>query len=160
MKVTPRSIEELDFMREEALKAFKPLEPGIYNFQVVNAVAKTSKNGHEMIELQLCIWDRDGRERMIKDWLLDAMAFKTRHFAEGCGLLDKYNHGEITPDDCFNKSGKVDLVIQKGKPRPDGEGNFPDRNSVKDYVKSGIKPTESQASNQVEDFFDDSVIPF
>ncbi len=159
MKVTPRTTQELDLMREEALKAFKPLDPGIYNFQVINAEAKISKNGHEMIELQLCVWDRDGKEKMIKDWLLDAMAFKTRHFAEGCGLLDKYNLGQINADDCFNRSGKVDLIIQKGKPKPDGDGNYPDRNSVKDYVKSGIKP--DVASNQSEpDFFDDQVIPF
>lgn len=159
MKVTPRSVEELDVMREEALKAFKPLEPGIYNFQVINAEAKKSKNGHEMIELQLCVWDRDGKERMLKDWLLDAMAFKMRHFAEGAGLLEKYNLGEVSADDCFNRSGKVDLIIQKGKPKDNGDGNYPDRNSVKDYVTSGIKPGNIQADKIEESFFDDDV-PF
>ena len=142
---------------EEELNTMTLIQPGVYNFQVIDAKDKISKKGHEMIELKLTVWDNEGRERIVFDYLLDAMAHKVRHFAECTGLIDKYNLGTIMADDCINKSGKIDLIIQDGQPKPEG-GFYPDKNSVKDYVKSGVAAA-AKAQPPQEAFHDDE-LPF
>lgn len=151
MNFTPKSKEELAVMNLIA--------PGIYDYLIIDAKEKLSKSGHEMIELKLKIWDIHGHERVVFDYLLEAMAHKLRHFAESNGLLDKYESGSITANDCLNKSGKVEIIIQKDK-----TGQYGDRNSVKDYVldvepkPSGMKPLPASSSDFVDSNLDD--LPF
>ncbi len=149
MRINPKSNEEL--------QSLGLIEPGVYSFEVMNALDTVSKSGNDMIKLQLKVWDKSGAERIIFDYLLDAMAFKLRHFAESTGLLDKYNHGELLAEDCVHRCGKVELAIEKGSPKQDG-GMYPDKNTVKDYVVSDetfVKTTQSK----IDPAFDDS-IPF
>ena len=120
MKFQPKTEKEL----QEALV----VEPGIYDFEVVNAIEKQSKSGNDMIELKLKIFVGEGA-RIISDYLLESMAFKLRHFCEAVGLLDKYENGTLSAFDCAGVAGKLELVIQRDK-----SGSYPDRNSVKDYV--------------------------
>jgi hypothetical protein len=142
MKVTPKSEKEI----QEA----NLINPGIYQFEVITVSDKPSKSGNEMITVQLKIWDISGAERFVYDYLLDAMAYKIRHFAEVTGLIDKYNSGEILSSDCLHKTGYVEIVIQEGK------GSFAARNSVKDYIKKG--ENSQQTVLNPEPFNDD--IPF
>lgn len=121
MKVTPKTDDEI--ARENLL------EPGVYDFEVVNAFEKVSKSGNEMIELKLKVFTDTGGTRVINDYLLDAVAYKVKHFAECVGLLDAYNEGLLTAADCAGRAGKLNLKIQKDK-----NGQFPDRNGVADYV--------------------------
>lgn len=157
MKFKPRTQEELLF--ETA--AMSLITPGIYSFEVIEATNKFSKAGNEMIELKLKVWDDNGRERIIFDYLLESMAHKLRHFCEATDLLSKYEMGVIDDMDCVGKSGLVDLIIQKGTQKLDGS-YYSDRNSVKDYlIKEGFNkpstPKLSIASNG--DIIDDD-IPF
>ena len=146
MKINPKSNEEL--------QSAGLIEPGVYNFEVTTAVDTVSKSGNDMIKLQIKVWDKSGSEKVIFDYLLDAMAFKLRHFAESTGLIDKYNYGELMAHDCIGKCGKVELLIEKGPHNPNG-GMYPDKNTVKDYVlaKTGEMPIK------IDPNFDDT-IPF
>jgi len=115
---------------EQELKAMNLIEPGIYDYQVIDAKDTISKNsGNEMIELKLKIWDIEGRERLVFDYLLESFAHKLRHFAESNSMLDKYEAGQFHASDCLGKSGKAEIIIQKDK-----TGLYSDKNSVKDYV--------------------------
>lgn len=143
MKVTPKT--------EDELRSNNLIPEGIYNFEILEAVEKLSKSGNEMIELKLGLWDKSGIMRIVFDYLLDAMEHKLRHFCVVTGLEDKYQSEQITAEDCLNKSGKVHLVIQKGKGKPDGT-KYPDRNSVQDYVSS--------ESDVKKDNFNDDDLPF
>ena len=144
---------------EEELQAMTLIDPGVYNFEVVAAKDRTSKSGNEMIELQLKLWDMQGHEKIVYDYLLEAMSFKLRHFAECTGLLDKYQAGELQALDCSGRQGKVEIVVQQGQKKPEG-GYYPDKNSVKDYVKpNGEEPKSATPANAEEDLFGDS-IPF
>jgi hypothetical protein len=129
------------------------LEEGIYDFNVSYAEDKVSRAGKDMIELKLTVFDKEGKEKIIRDYLLEAMSFKLRHFCEVTGLIEKYNKGEFTADDCLGKSGKVSIKIQKGDVNPNG-GFYPDKNSVKDYVKSELKQVENK------DNFESDDVPF
>lgn len=130
MKFTPKTNEELS---ELGL-----IKDGIYNFEVLESAQQLSKSGNEMIKVKLGVWDSKGVMRVIFDYLLEAMPHKLHHFCETTGLKDKYNIGELNAEDCLHKSGKVHITIEKGKEKSEG-GFYPDKNSVKDYVKEDKK---------------------
>lgn len=138
MRFTPKS--------EEELQSMSLLEPGIYQFQVSAATNEMSKSGNEMIKLVLSIWDKEGHVHFIFDYLLEAMGHKLRHFCESTGLIDKYDHGEIDVTDCINRQGYVELSIQEGKLKDNGD-RYPNRNSVKDYVKK----SKMESANDLDD---------
>jgi len=125
MNFSPKTADEIS--------TFSLLEKGVYNFRVTKAEDQISKSGNEMIKLTLQIWDKAGDSHFIFDYLLEKAAYKLRHFAECCGLIDKYNLGAFSAGDCEGREGKVDIIVQPGQPKPDG-GFYADKNAVKDYV--------------------------
>jgi len=126
------------------------IDPGQYNFFVVDAKERISKAGSDMIELKLRITDINHRERFVFDYLLEAMKFKLKHFTDATGLAEKYTAGLLTAEDCIGKTGSVEIIIQKSK-----DPNYADKNSVKDYIVD-IKLSPSEIS---QEFFNDEV-PF
>lgn len=152
MKFQPKTREELD---SELL-----IEPGTYKFQVMKANDAYSKAGNEMIKLELKIWDNNGHERIVFDYLLEAMGHKLRHFCESCEVLDKYESGELRAFDLPGRTGQLVLLKESERPNPQG-GYFPAKNSVKDYVGHSVngKPAATQAG-AVGESFDDDKIPF
>ena len=149
MKVTPRT--------ENQLQTANLLPQGIYDFMVVGVSDKPSKAGNEMITLTLKIWDETGKEHEIKDYLLDALAYKVRHFAEATDLLDKYNAGSIDHNDCMGKTGRVEIIIQEGQLKDDGSRHS-NRNSVKDYILS--KDKVMPKTNEITEIDLNDEIPF
>ena len=142
MNVTPRT--------EKEIAELNLIPPGVYDFEILDGMDKVSKAGSEMIELKLKVWDGNGAERIIFDYLLDAMAFKLRHAAELCGLIDQYNAGRLNGHSFKGKTGKLKLGIQKDK-----NGVYADKNVVADYVTQ--KVVEAMASHK--EAIDDA-IPF
>lgn len=162
MRVTPR---------EESQLADQSLWPaGDYPFRVLNEadmygrVSSTRdsisrEKGNEMIVLVLEIRNSRGNFKIIEDYLLDGMAFKLRHAADACGLLDKYNSGLLPAKDFIGKTGKLTLRIKKDK-----DGRYDDKNEVADYIKTSVDMNAplSQATPQKAPVtsLDDSEIPF
>ena len=116
-------------IQEESL-----IPAGEYDFTVREAVEKKSKAGNDMIQVDMDIFV-DGKERPLKDYLMESMAFKLRHFCFSIGLGCKYEAGTLSAVDCQGKSGKV-KIIQKAN------GDYGLQNSVKDYVvfEAGSEP--------------------
>lgn len=121
MRYQPKTEEQL---QDEGL-----LPDGNYPFEVVGATNKQSKKGNDMIELNLRFYGADGRPVFVRDWLMEAMGFKLRHFCEEVGLLDKYNSGELNDTDCEGKTGFATVKKEPAK------GDFGPKNAVKDYGK-------------------------
>lgn len=145
MRFTPKTEKEIQEMNL--------ISPGIYDFEVISASDKMSKTGNEMIELKIKIWDINNQERIIFDYLLEAMSFKLRHFAEATGLLQKYESGMLLAKDCLGKSGKVEIIIQKDK-----NGQYGDKNAVKDYIS--LSETSHAEPIKKDDSFLNDEIPF
>lgn len=145
MKFTPKTDDELNSMNL--------IQEGNYNFEVLEAKSQLSKSGNEMIKVKLGLWDNNGVMRVMFDYLLEAMAHKLHHFCDSTGLREKYNSGELNDTDCLSKTGTVHIVIEKGKEKPEG-GNYPDRNSVKDYL------TKSDSVEVKKDHFINDDVPF
>lgn len=133
MKITPRTEKEL---------AERNLWPaGKYTFEVNEHIAfgqktfsteeKKSSKGDDMIVLAMLVYNEEGEARPFLDYLvnIESVEFKIRHAAEACGILDKYNAGELTADDFIGKTGELKLRVGKATekyPTP--------RNEVGDYV--------------------------
>jgi hypothetical protein len=143
MNFKPKSREEIESMG--LMKA------GLYPFQVSTAKDKTSKNGNEMIELNLEVFDNEGRAFHIFDYLLEAIPQKLFGFCSTVGLEPQYHSGILSSNDCIGRTGYVEIDIQKGAPNPTG-GNYPDKNSVKKYL---TKPSANNLKNNTQDFDDD-----
>ena len=133
MKFAPKTEKEV---AEEGL-----LPKGEYSFEVMSAEDKVSKaSGNEMIALKLHVFDDQGEPRIIFDYLLESMARKLRHAAEACGLLTEYESGGLDALDFVGKTGLVKIGIQQDK-----TGQYPDKNTVTDYVRRGSQqPTASK----------------
>lgn len=150
MKVTPKTEKEVS---EENL-----LPEGVYDFEIMEAVEKLSKGGNDMIALKIAVYGPNGNARYVFDYLLEVegMSYKIRHAADACGILEKYEAGEVTADDFKNKTGKLKLFIQKGK---DG---YADKNSVRDYIKrsdlEAVQEGPKAAATVAKDLDDE--IPF
>lgn len=130
MRITPKT--------EEEIANSLLLPEAIYDFEVQTAIEKPSKNGNDMIEVRLNIYQEGEKVACITDYLLEAMAFKLRHFCDTTGTLADYNEGNLQSDRMVGLSGKVLLIIKK-----DAAGQYPDKNSVKDYIKKTVKPDDN-----------------
>ena len=148
-KFTPRTdaeLEQEEKKREEALL----LPEGDYDFELIEAKERISSKGNPMIEARLKVFHGDS-VRFVTDYLMEAMAFKLRHFAESVGRLEEYNSGEFDATNLVGASGVVKIKIEPAK------GQFSAKNSVKDYaVRGGSARVQSPVDSEV----DQSEIPF
>jgi hypothetical protein len=123
MRFTPKTEDEI---AKEGL-----LPEGTYGFEVFEAEDTISKKGADMIHVKLKVFDGDGGYRYVDDYLLEALLYKLKHFADACGLADEYARGEFQAADVIGKTGEVKIVVGQDK-----EKLYPPRNNVKDYVVS------------------------
>lgn len=118
---------------EQQIQEENLIPAGEYDFTVQKAEEKKSKSsGADMIVIDMDIYVGD-RARPLKDYLMESMAYKLRHFCYGVGLGAKYDAGTLTAQDCIGKSGKVKIVQKQN-------GDYGLQNNVKDYVVGESKP--------------------
>jgi hypothetical protein len=115
---------------EKELAESRLMAKGVYDFEIVDALERTSKSsGKPMIELKVKVTRPDGTARFITDYLLEQRAEKLRHAAAACGVLDRYEEGSLSNSDFHQKRGKLKLGVEKDKTR-----TYPDKNVVIDYL--------------------------
>jgi hypothetical protein len=112
---------------EDEIEARAVWARGVYPFRIVDAEEGVSAAGNEMIEVKIEITKRDGQRRIIRDYLLAKRPAKLLHAATVCGLIEKYEAGEVDAEDFIGKSGNLKLGIQTSK-------QWPTKNVVSDYV--------------------------
>jgi hypothetical protein len=151
---------------EEQIIAENLWPEGEYDFEIVKAEEKISKTkpdgsgGNPMIQLTVKIFSPEGKFRLVDDFLMEKMAFKLRHCADACRLLDKYNIGELRDTDFVGKAGRCEVVIQEGQKKPDG-GKYPDKNTIKDYIKRTDTAVAASVAAKAKDVAAvDDEIPF
>lgn len=127
---------------EEEVAAANLFPAGTYDFEIQNAEDAVSKAGNEMIKLTLRVFAPDGSATTVFDYLLESAAYKLRHVSSACGLISQYDKGSLSADDFVGKQGRVKIRIQK-----DASGQYPDKNSVSDYVIASRSPSSALASN-------------
>jgi len=126
MKFTPKT--------EREIAELGNLPKGAYPFEVLNAAEKRSKSGNDMIDVELLVYAGDGGTRKLHDYLMEKMARKLSNFCHTQGLEVKYDAGTLIAEDCLGRSGYLFLTVQEARPKEDGSGDWPARNSVADYI--------------------------
>ena len=133
----------MNFQPKTEKECAPPLLPaGVYAFEIITAVDKISKNNNEMIELKVRLFSPEDGEacRVIFDYLMASLAYKLRHCAYAVGVGPKYESGTLTAEDFNMCSGKCLVGIQKDK-----EGQYPDKNIIKDYLTKEAGAIEAPA---------------
>lgn len=150
MNFSPKTAEELQLA--------ELMPEGEYDFKVLSAEDAVSKKGNDMLKLKLAVYVGQ-REYHVFDYLLEAMAFKLRHFCESTGLLDHYEDGTLTAGDCDGAAGIVAIEIEKPK-----EGSkYGPKNVVSDYISWDavkIEPTPAKPKASAQEPLDGDDIPF
>lgn len=118
MKIQPQT--------EDQLAKAMLLPAGEYDFEVVTAEDRISKSGNEMIEVGLLVFAGDAK-RTVKDYLMEKMAYKLRHYCYAVGLGKEYESGELTAALCVGRTGRVKLKVEE-------QDGFRPKNAVADYV--------------------------
>ena len=127
MKVKPMSAQE-----QKNAEAPPLLPDGDYDFEIIGATEKQSKNsGMMMFELQLRILLEDDKSRLLRDYVMTegAAAHRLRQVCECVGLLRHYEQGDIDAQDFENLAGRATLMTQADK-----TGTYADQNRVKRYL--------------------------
>jgi len=113
---------------EDCRRMFAPIPKGEYDFEVLEASDETSKkSGNDMIKINIAIWEGEKVLCRVFDYLLPAMEAKLRHACDACGLLDKYQSGNLHGSDFIGRTGRVKIKIKKET------ADFPAKNEVEDY---------------------------
>ena len=127
---------------------------GEYNFEIIDSEDAVSSNGNDMIKIKVRIFNPEGKSIILFDYLLEAMAFKLRHCAEACGIIDKYNSGNLRAEDFMAKAGMLMLEIQNESSDKKTGKKYPKKNFIADYIKDNgttFPPPKS---------FHDDTVPF
>lgn len=160
-------------MSDEELNRVFLLPDGEYDFSVHDFQLRTSKAGNAMIELQIRILEGNVTHTIF-DYLVNTpkSQYKVKNFCYAVGKEAEYNAGHLNPDRSWlGVRGKCKVVSQAGNPKPDGSGNYSDKNIVLDYVRrgeneldankpSGLVIPQAAPKNKGADFKDDLDIPF
>jgi hypothetical protein len=148
MDFTPK--DEKDLIQFELLP-----DNTVCDFDVLSSEDKRSKNGNDMIEINVGIYVEGKIRQRIFDYLLPLMEAKLRHFCDTTGLLTEYESGTLTAVMCRGRSGKCRIGIQKDK-----NGEYPDKNIIKDYVCRPAKSLNKETKTVYKGRPDDDDIPF
>ena len=148
---------------DEAMKErYQLLSDGDYQGVIKKATCKTSYSGNNMLELEVDIYDENGKVHPIKDFLVftKSMLWKVIHCTQSSGTFEQYEQKKLTPELLENKNIIASIRIQKGSEipierlngKPEGS-KYPDKNVVLDYIKKeGFEVKQKE-----EDIFDDDL---
>jgi len=134
---------------DEELNAQDIWPVGEYSFEVLEKIggakeictANTkSKAGNDMIVLVLKVFNQQGDEQIVIDYLLEATPKKLKRAAYACHLGESYEAEILHASDFVGKTGTLKLTIQPERPKADGSGNYPSKNSVADYIPVQVTP--------------------
>jgi hypothetical protein len=133
MQFQPKTDQQL---ADEAM-----LPEGEYDFTIDKATDTVSRtSGAPMIAVEMTVFSDRG-DRKIKDWLMEKMAWKLKHFAASVGMAQAYESGALDAQALVGRSGK--LKLKKGK----ANGDFAPRNEVKDYCVPADAAEAKPAAN-------------
>jgi Protein of unknown function (DUF669) len=140
-------------MTDDELNESSLIEEGIYDFQVVSSIKKISKSNNPMAELNIKVWDKEGKQHFIYDYLVfsnvNLNIRKIKHFCDATGFSSHYEKGQM-PEELTSLCGRARIGIQSEKSNNNG-GYYPKKNYVIDYIKNEHKDFIEKSINEISD---------
>lgn len=126
------------------------LPPGEYDATVVAAEERQSKSGNDMIELKLAVYDKDGTEYPVDDYLVSSprALWKLEKFCESAGLV--FGAGELTAIQTEGCNVRVNIGVEKRQ-------GFRDQNKVWDYLPKNGTTTRPVAPPIAAEYQDEDL---
>lgn len=154
--------------RDQAEKdRYSLLDDGDYFAVIKKSEAKISSTKNHMLELDLDVYDINGRPHSLKDFLVfsQKMMWKVIHCADATGLTKEYEEKKFHPSMLPGKNVRVRVKTQKGgdiaedklKGKPLGS-KYPDKNVVEDYLLTD--PNAVEVSQNGGEFYPQDDVPF
>lgn len=150
MRVTPKSDDQIESEKAERLAAYQPWPAGtICDYEIKEAVAATSKNGNDMIKCHIDVYNDKGEAKGIITYFGD---WNDYHFSRI--NRDRYEAGQVDPEDLLGRTGKCVLGIEKGGLKDDGT-RYADKNNIREFLKpiapiqKSIKASDSELNDEV-----------
>lgn len=141
IQFTPHSDE---YFEEESEKL--RFEEGEYQFEIINAVEKKSKSDKPMIELEVAIYHQDGRNKVIKDWIVmdGLMAWKLKRVCQSINKEKIWESGSVYAEDL--KNGVGSCVVKLKPSQNDKDKKFL---SVDRYLPRNTTQSSYQQDGQI-----------
>lgn len=124
MKFTPLTEAEL-------LRQTMQIQEGPVDFCIQEANEKISSAGNNMIEMKLKVYDSEGIQALIFDYITPHSQWRIKQLLESVGYADVYEKGEVPANFLVGLNGKAFAVIQKDK-----KGVHPPKPVIKYYMKN------------------------
>jgi hypothetical protein len=156
---------------EQEINSMMVFPAGEYDFEVEDAVWGESKKGKAMITLTIRVFDEQGRNQLVRDWLVaspEPMPLrKLRHYCAATDRMDAYESGDLNNFPGQGAAGRLNLGVETSD-------QYGDQNRVVDYVDpskgskepkrepTGVPPAQAKRAReatQADDPADDE-IPF
>lgn len=131
-----KEVREANLIPKNTICDFEVLDSVTWGAKTIETKDDKSKAGNDMIVLVLKVFYGE-RFTTIVDYLTggnERMEFKLRHAINSCGISVK---GAVSAKDFIGKAGKCKIGIQKDK-----TGEYPDKNTIADYVEKSVATTE------------------
>lgn len=160
MQFTPKSKDEL-----------RPTLPdGEYSATVIKAEDTVSKRGNDMIAITLRVYGDDVNV-LGNDWLIPSSQgmWKVFDFCDAAGLMERYNAGDLTAQDCLNANVLVKVETEeqeaygpqlriRGYLKARTESRYETAQEI--ISRQGANPAQNRAARQADAATGDSDIPF
>lgn len=140
-----KDVREANLIPKNTICDFEVLDEVTWGTRTIRTEDSESKAGNNMIVLVLKIFYQESSITII-DYLTsgnERMEFKLRHAINSCSVPAQ---GSVSAKDFIGKSGKCKIGIQKDK-----TGEYPDKNSIQDYVTKAT-PTTEELDDSIPDF--------
>ncbi|MDP4145608.1 MAG: hypothetical protein Q8936_14170 [Bacillota bacterium] len=148
-------------LTEEEIQKAMFIEDGSYNYKIIRSTEKISKKtGNDYIALELVLWDKAGKERLVFCNLWSMKLLK--HFCDVNNMEADYKSCDIPDYKFVNRSGgKVLIGFEPEK--DDGNGGiYKAKNVVIDFIKDENNKVHSKKEENISDLEKelDGDIPF
>jgi hypothetical protein len=133
---------KIEYKTEEELDSggFKGAE-GEADFVISSAQESISKSGNEMIKIGVKVWDKNGEEGVVLDYLVGTVAFKIKQICESIGKPEWYSAElDLTPEMLEGMGGKCILKIEKST-----NPEYSDSTKIKSYIAHSGEPVPERA---------------
>ncbi len=151
---------------EAMQERFHLLKEGEYDAIITSSSDSQSKSGNPMMDMTVTVFDEEGREHPIRDFLVftNTMMWKVIHFAESAGISKEYESGVLCSEKAIDCRVRVKVTVEEGNEIPQDRlkgkalgSKYPDKNKIDDYVKRDDQKSDVKHN---DDPFEDDDIPF
>lgn len=150
MRFTPKSDEQIEAEKAERLAAYQPWPAGLVcDYEIKEAIEATSKAGNDMIKVHVDVYNDKGDVRGIIMYFGD---WNDYHFSRI--NRDRYEAGQVDPEDLLGRTGKCVLGIEKGGLKDDGT-RYADKNNIREFlkpaapIKKSIKASDPELNDSI-----------